>query len=118
MLEYRNTKTGVIVKVHSEVRGDWELVTSPRSSEQPANTPEEKPEGEKPEEEADNIRSLVKACHDRVKACEEAIKELAADVKECLSDVKEIVKELKEDVMEIEEEPENKPEGEILEVEP
>lgn len=79
---------------------------------------EEKPEGEKPEEEADNIRSLVKACHDRVKACEEAIKELAADVKECLSDMKEIVKELKEDVMEIEEEPEDKPESEILEIEP
>ena len=88
------------------------------AEENPEDTPEEKPEGEKPEEEADNIRSLVKACHDRVKACEEAIKELAADVKECLSDVKEIVKELKEDVMEIEEEPENKPEGEILEIEP
>jgi hypothetical protein len=47
MLEYRNTKTGVIVKVHSEVGGDWELVTSPRSSE-PTNTPEEKPVSKKP----------------------------------------------------------------------
>lgn len=32
MATYRNTKTGVIVRVRSEVRGDWELVPdSPES---------------------------------------------------------------------------------------
>jgi hypothetical protein len=82
-----------------------------KKADEQEDTPEEKPEGEKPEEEADNIRSLVKELAADVKEC-------LSDVKECLSDVKEIVKELKEDVMEIEEEPEDQPEAEILEIEP
>lgn len=41
MKEYRNTKTGVVICVDSEIYGDWELVPVPVSSDE-AKT-EEKP---------------------------------------------------------------------------
>jgi len=37
---YRNTKTGVVITVTSELKGDWEEVTNPLSS---AKQGEEKP---------------------------------------------------------------------------
>lgn len=40
--QYRNTKTGVVIIVDSEIAGDWELIPSPVSSEEKAKT-EEKP---------------------------------------------------------------------------
>lgn len=43
MKTYRNTKTGVVIYVESEITGDWELIPSPVSSEEKAKTEEDKP---------------------------------------------------------------------------
>ena len=40
MKQYRNTKTGVVIIVDSEIAGDWELIPSPVSSEEKAKTEE------------------------------------------------------------------------------
>lgn len=40
MRTYRNTKTGVVVCVESEVKGDWEEITNPHVSAEPAKTAE------------------------------------------------------------------------------
>lgn len=40
MRTYRNTKTGVVVCVESEVKGDWVEITNPPVSAEPAKTAE------------------------------------------------------------------------------
>ncbi len=40
---YRNTKTGVLVRVSGEISGDWELIPEAADQAVPEKTPEEKP---------------------------------------------------------------------------
>lgn len=45
-MQYRNTKTGTVIDVNSEIGGDWELIPNSRDSvitAEPEN-PEQKPE--------------------------------------------------------------------------
>lgn len=42
-MQYRNTKTGVVIDVNSEIGGDWELVSDSRIS-SVSEVKEEKPE--------------------------------------------------------------------------
>lgn len=47
-MQYRNTKTGTVIDVNSEIGGDWELIPNSRISvieaePKPEETPEKKP---------------------------------------------------------------------------
>lgn len=71
------------------------------------------------DEQAENVKSLIKACNDRIKACEDEIKALESDMKECLDGIRVILKEIKGEEIEIEEDSEGNNEGDesVLEVE-
>ena len=45
-MQYRNTKTGIVIDVNSEIGGDWELLNSRISviEAEPEQKPEDKPE--------------------------------------------------------------------------
>lgn len=45
-MQYRNTKTGTVIDVNSEIGGDWELIPNSRISviEAEPENPEQKPE--------------------------------------------------------------------------
>lgn len=46
-MQYRNTKTGTVIDVNSEIGGDWELIPNSRISvieAEPEQNPEQKPE--------------------------------------------------------------------------
>lgn len=47
-MQYRNTKTGAVIDVNSEIGGDWELIPNSRISvieeAEPEQNPEQKPE--------------------------------------------------------------------------